>query len=269
MGLYGNKFNNEELLDESFIDKETMEVIKNWKTRNENHRKSVFKSTSLSDEEYNKLKDIVDTLKKEDVEYAEYKKAFDKLCYFIRIVPRGVIITKCNLKKGSSDNNNELYVEYSSNNKKIKLPEGTKLYHLSKIGGIKQLIPQFKGKSERGYLYDKPRIYFTIRKSMPKFLADYKLTDKMHKYECKENITDVYVDPLVWTNAQGAVYVEVNKPITVEEKGIKKEGNSKENDNKESDDNSKEESKNESSIDFDLLLNFVTEFGLTINEEEN
>ena len=58
---------------------------------------------------------------------------------------------------------------------------------------------------------------------MPKFLADYGVAEKMHKYECKQDIKEVYVDPLVWNgNLQGAVYVETNNPIPVEEMGIKK-----------------------------------------------
>ena len=49
------------------------------------------------------------------------------------------------------------------------------------------------------------------------------LLKKMHKYECKQDIKEVYVDPLVWNgNLQGAVYVETNNPIPVEEMGIKK-----------------------------------------------
>ena len=126
-------------------------------------------------------------------------------------MPNGTIITKYDI------DGDELNVEYSYNTKKIKLPEDLALYHLSRTEGIKNLIPQFKGKSDRGYLYDKPRIYFTINKYMPKFLADYKPTEKMHKYRCKENIQDVYVDPLVWNQFQGAVYVSTNKEVPVEE----------------------------------------------------
>ena len=117
-------------------------------------------------------------------------------------------------------------MEYSENTKTIKLPKGTKLYHISKVADIKELIPQFRGKSERGYLYDKQRVYFTIRKEMPKLLADYKLTDKLHKYLCKKEITEVYVDPLVYSNIQGAVYVECTTPIPVEEVGLLKKKDS-------------------------------------------
>lgn len=255
---FNNTFCDDDIIvvDEAFLDKESLELIKKWKTSNENHKKKVFKTTSLSIEEYKELKDILDILKDTDVNYRDYKKAFDKLCAFCHIVPRGVIITKYELKKGDEDKeNSSLFVEYSENTKKIKLPAGTKLYHLSKVPGIKKLIPAFKGKSERGYLYDKPRIYFTIRKQMPKFLADYKATDKVHKYECKKDIEDVYVDPLVWSNVQGAVYVELNSPVDVEEVGINKKENESE----------KEDITNES-FDFDDLFGFVSEFGLTIDE---
>jgi hypothetical protein len=258
MGLYGNDIYNDELfiLDESFLDKETMDLIRNWKTANEIHSKKKFKSTSLSQEEYNTLKETFDIML-ETEDYTVYKKAFDKLCRFCHIVPRGVIITKHELKKGNSDNNSSLYLEYAENYKKIKLPEGTKLFHISKVEGIKELIPQYRGKSERGYLYDKPRVYLTIRKNMPKFLADYKLTEKMHKYEVTKDITDVYIDPLVYTNIQGAVYIETKNPIPVEEMGIvKKENNEEEK---------KETAENES-FDTESFLDFVTENNLSIIE---
>ena len=152
---------------------------------------------------------------RETDDYSEYKKAFDAFCRFCHILPRGVIIRTYDLRKGRPDKHS-LYVEYAFNTKLIDLPEGTMLYHMSSVDGITELKPFFKGKSARGFLYDKPRIYFTIRKNMPKFLADYKMNEKLHMYVCKEPIKRAYVDPLVWSNIQGAVYVETNKPIKVE-----------------------------------------------------
>lgn len=255
MGFYDNlnNYNDEDIVCEAFLDKETFELIKKWKTSNEIHKEKEFKSTTITDDEYVDLKDYVEVLRNHDKSYSEYKKAFNKLCAFCHIVPTGVIITTCELKKGNKEDNNILYVKYSENTKKIRLPEGTKLYHISKVPGIKKLIPAFRGKSERGYLYDKPRIYFTIRKSMPKFLADYKAKDKMHKYMCKENIRDVYVDPLVWSNVQGAVYIETNKPVEVEEYGIPKK---------------ETEEKTNESFEIDEFLDFITEFGLEVCDEE-
>ncbi len=217
---------------DSADEKEVKELMKNWKTSNQNHKKQIFKNDSLTEEEYDKLCDYYDDIRHAE-DYKTYKKAFDGLCKFCHIVPQGTIITKCQIRSGAKENHNSIYVEYSANTKKIHLPDGMKLYHMSKVPNIKELIPVFRGKSAKGYIYDKPRVYFTIHKEMPKFLADYKLSEKMHKYECKENIRDVYVDPLVWNgNIQGAVYVVTNKPIPVEEMGIKKEGTPSEEEKK-------------------------------------
>jgi hypothetical protein len=207
---------DEEVLSENAIT-DFLQTIKNWKTSNEVHSESVFKSTSLSDEEYDTIKSYIDTIKQENVSYGDYKKAFNSLCKFCHILPTGTIITKYKLTKGKNGNDNALEVRYSANTKKIQLPEGIKLFHISKVPNITKLIPQFKGKSERGYLYDKPRIYFTINKFMPRFLADYKSSDKLYKYECQKDIHDVYVDPLVWSATQGAVYIETNSGVPVKE----------------------------------------------------
>lgn len=195
-----------------------------WSTHNENHEISKFKNSSISDADYHKLKGYIDTMHNAET-YAEYYKGFKAFCYYCHILPKGVIIRKHELTKGEEHDRNGLYVEYTYNTKKIKLPENTVLYHMSKVGGIKELIPAFRGKSVKGYLYDKPRIYFTIRRHMPKFLADYKMNEKMHIYIAKKDIRDVYVDPLVWNKLQGAVYVETNTPIPVDEltEGMAKE----------------------------------------------
>ena len=204
------KEKNEELEDlyAKWVTSEDIKSVKNVKE---------FKTSNLSDKEYEELSDAIDTIKKDNVKYDDYKKAFDKLCKTAHILSTGVIITHYKLKKGNKPDNNIFELKYSYNVKKIKLPEGTLLYHMSKTPNIKKLKPQFKGKSAMGYLYDKPRVYFTIHKNMSKLLADYKPTDKMHKYLCKDNIKDVYVDPLVWNKRQGAVYVVTNNEINVEE----------------------------------------------------
>ena len=207
--------------------KEMLELLKNWKTSNADHSRKTFKNDSISEDDYTMLSDTIHTIRSAE-DYATYKKAFDKLCAYAHIVPKGTIITKLELKSGSKKDTNILEVEYTENTKKIKLPESIKLYHLSKVEGIKELIPVFRGKSAKGFLYDKSRIYLTIHKQLPKFLADYHWYDKLHKYMVKVPVTDVYVDPLVWSGIQGAVYVETEKPIPVEEVGIKKNTGNKE-----------------------------------------
>lgn len=83
-------------------------------------------------------------------------------------------------------------------------------------------------------------------------------------YVCKESIKHVYVDPLVWSNLQGAVYVETNKPIKVEEvttSTIEKIKNAIIGGPKEENNESIEESFN-----IDHFLSFVTENGLILEE---
>ena len=168
------------LVLEGTSDKELKELMKKWTTSNTNHNRQVFKNESLSEEEYTMLADTIHTMRSCE-DYATYKKCFDKICSFCHIVPRGTIITKLDLKSGSKENHNKILVEYSANTKKIKLPEGIALYHVSKVADIKELIPVFRGKSAKGFLYDKPRIYLTIHKDMPKFLADYHWYDFLRR----------------------------------------------------------------------------------------
>ena len=99
------------------------------------------------------------------------------------------------------------------------MPPDTKLYHQSVVGGIKELIPRWKlrGKSQNGYLCDKPRIYLTMSKKLPKISTDNKLSDKMHVYEVLTTPDKVFVDPLLPDVFQKAVYVETDKPIPVKE----------------------------------------------------
>lgn len=213
--LESGVYDDLDLIEESKLS-DYLDQLRKWKTANQDHSKKVFKSNTLTNEEYEMVKDLIDKMKTEE-DYKEYKKAFDKFCSFCHIVPRGTIICKYEVKKGSKDDNNSLYAEFSYNTKKIQLPKELALFHMSQVPGIKELKPFFRGKSQKGYLYDKPRIYLTIREKMPKFLADYKLKDKLHKYRVKGDIKDAYVDPLVWANIQGAIYVETNKPIPVED----------------------------------------------------
>ena len=265
--------NNINDIDESFIIVSEglvnqIKMANDWKTRNDKQSISKFTSSSLTDEEYNKLKSDIEIMKTAE-DYSEYKKALSRFCYFCNIAPRGLILRKYQLTKGKGQADNKIDVEYMNNTKKITLPEDTRLYHMTKVSGIKELNPVFRGKSVKGYLYDKPRVYFTIRKNMPKFLADYKPNEKMHLYLCKSNINQVYVDPLVPKFIQGAVYVESNNPIPVEEItesnkdkilnmiGLGNKSESKEKDNKEL--NVEEE------FNFEDFYTFVTENGLELD----
>ena len=212
--IFGKKEEKKKSVNEAFFDsKETKEILSKLIPREDvSSAKNSF-SGNLSDEEYKDMKEIFSILHKSE-DYNEYKKAFEKLCKFCHIAPAGTIITKHEIT-GNDNSGYKLNIEYSYNNKKVSLPPEVALYHQSKVDNIHELIPTFRGKSEKGYLYYKPRVYFTIRQSLPKISTDYAFGTKLHTYICMKNIKDVYVDPLLNSSINGAVYVETSAKIPV------------------------------------------------------
>ena len=208
----------DQVLQELFVDKETKEFLKSkWSTSSDKSRPKDFKSSSITDEEYMRLKEVFKVLREETEDYAKYKRAFNSLCKACHIVPDGTIITKYKLSKSKEEDKNILEVSYAYNTKAITLPAGTKLYHQTVVKGIKELIPRWKlrGKNESGYLCDKPRVYLTMSKSLPRISTDNKLNTKLYSYEVITTPTKVFVDPLLPDVFQKAVYVETMNPIPV------------------------------------------------------
>lgn len=196
-------------------DEEKMkEMIRSWKTSNEIKKRKEFLSKSVSEEDYQRLSEVYKVIRTAE-KYKDYKKAFEELCDFCHIVPKGTIITKCKIRSGITETSNIVYVQYSENTKTIDIPEGFKLYHMSKVDNITELNPYFRGKSAKGFLYYAPRIYLTLKKNMNKALADYRMNEKMYKYEVTDPISKVFVDPLIPDKHNLAVYVETEKPLAV------------------------------------------------------
>lgn len=209
---------NDQVLQELFVDKETKEFLKSkWSTSSDKSRPKDFKSSSITDKEYMRLKEVFKVLREETEDYAKYKRAFNSLCKACHIVPDGTIITKYKLSKSKEEDKNILEVSYAYNTKAITLPAGTKLYHQTVVKGIKELIPRWKlrGKNESGYLCDKPRVYLTMSKSLPRISIDNKLNTRLYSYEVITTPTKVFVDPLLPDVFQKAVYVETMNPIPV------------------------------------------------------
>ena len=209
---------NDQVLQELFVDKETKEFLKSkWSTSSDKSRPKDFKSSSITDEEYMRLKEVFKVLREETEDYAKYKRAFNSLCKACHIVPDGTIITKYKLTKSKEEDKNILEVSYAYNTKAITLPAGTKLYHQTVVKGIKELIPRWKlrGKNESGYLCNKPRVYLTMSKSLPRISTDNKLITRLYSYEVITTPTKVFVDPLLPDVFQKAVYVETMNPIPV------------------------------------------------------
>ena len=264
--IYSNEFVL--VMDETLLEAGFFEEIDKWRAANQDSGYKEYKNSMVSDADYEKLKDAIEVIETEE-DYKEYKKAFDRICYFCHVMSRGVIFAKYELKKGKQDKNS-FYLKYTYNTKRMTLPEGSQLYHMSKVGGITELIPFFRGKSERGYKYDKPRIYLTIRKNMPKLMADYRPDQKMHMYLVKEPVRQVFVDPMLWGYVSGAVYIETNKPLKVEEITDKSKAAEikKRNDASFKEDTLLEEAEGEIQFDVDHFFSFINESGLIIESIE-
>lgn len=192
-----------------------MDRLKTWKTHNEGKQIQEFSSSRVSDDDFIRMQQLMRTMRTVE-SYTEYKKAFDEYCRFCHIAPQGTIIYSSEFKKNNGDDQgNYIKVRYAYNTKQIDIPDDAELYHNTTIEGIKELMPFFRGKSVKGYLYDKPRIYFTLNKNMFKLFADYKPGEKTHQYVATKKIRQAYVDPLVPGAINRAIYVVTNKPIPV------------------------------------------------------
>lgn len=185
-----------------------------WKRANQDSEIKEYKDSAVSDKDFISQKHNIYIMKNTD-NYEEYRKAFNRFCYFCHIVPRGVVLTKYELKKGRN-NKNFMHVRYSYNTKRLEMPEDTMLYHISNVPGIKHLNPTFRGKPANGFMYEKPRVYFTVKKDMEKALADYDTDEQVYIYACKNRFKNIFVDPLLFGCMFGAIYIETDLPIEVD-----------------------------------------------------
>ena len=116
MGVYGNIINNIEEQQDTFVivsegvtNIKLFEDISKWKTQNEKHFANKFVSNSVSDKDFEKLKECLNIMKTTE-SFDEYKKALSRFCYFCNISPRGLVLRRYSLEKGKSENKNSVYI---------------------------------------------------------------------------------------------------------------------------------------------------------------
>ena len=182
-------------------------------------------SWSITDEQFYLIRDAFKGMR-EATDWKTYKPYFDTIVKTLHIPPEQCIIRKYRLKKGKTDKN-YVSIEYANARTRITIPAGCKLYHKSPIKGLTELVPQFKGRSAKGHLYNNHRLYFSIHKDMGKSHADIVKSDTAHTYEVIENIKTAYIDPLVPFHMTGAVYIDTTKPIKVKSLDLIRKENAK------------------------------------------
>jgi len=201
-GKIGSKVR--ELKDRLSIEKDWIPTTKATKT---------YEEKDLDEDKFHEISKALHDMRASST-FTEYKIYYNKLCKLTGIPKNDVVIVQYKLNKDKEHNSVEIL--YGVAPKKITIPNGSILYHTSTNDSIKSLNPQFKGKSAKSYMYSDQRVYFTLRKEMPKFAADIKQNEKTTTYVCTENIKTAYLDPLVPTYTMGAVYVVTSSPIKVE-----------------------------------------------------
>ena len=206
------------------INESLMDIFKDtskWTTSNQASDKHTFLNTSITDKEYDMLKECLDKMKSVE-EYKEYKKYFDKFCKFCHILPDGTVLYSCDLIKYGENYSNVNYIKviYAYNTHKIEIDKDKPLYHFSSTPNLKELKPFFRskvfsklGSSNHQYFYSSPRVYFTFNDGMLKWFADYSWNQKVYKYILNEDIKYCYVDPLVPSIINRAIYIETKEPL--------------------------------------------------------
>ena len=210
-----------EAIDE-FSLSELWDHLNNWQTHNQNQSKQEFISNHVSKKDFEEIKDCIKHLKEED-DYHEYKKYFNRLCALCHIAPTGTVIYSYIYTANEKDpENNFVRVVYTYNIKKIDMPEDAMFYHMTKVKHLHELKPTFRSKSftklggNRQYFYSSPRVYLTLNKTMLKWFADYSFSDEVETYVVNDKtIKQAYVDPLVPGSISRAIYIETDKPIKV------------------------------------------------------
>ena len=173
-----------------------------------------YSNNNVSDKDFEEFEECIK--KMQTVEsYSSYKKYYDKLSKKMGINPSKYIQYK--LTKGEKDKNS-VYFKYFNVNKKVNIPNGCGLYHISPCPTRKELKPTFRGKPPRCYFYSTPRVYCTIKENMGKGYAQFKGSQKnvqTTKYKVIENIQSATLDDRIGNVFSGAVYIETRFPIKV------------------------------------------------------
>lgn len=215
-------FETTSFLNENIIDDvkkkivNTKELKDQWKKVADKFVKHKWIYRYINDKQKEQLEKHYAILTDENCNYSTYKRSFKFICNFIGIPNTGVIIENMIIQKDNEDKDQyELALKYSKGLVKVNIPEGVNLIHVSNVKNIKELIPSFRSKTKGKYMYPSKRIFFTVTKDIKPTQAGLE-GQKTSRYTPKEHITQAYIDPTYSDFKSGAIYVETDRPIPVE-----------------------------------------------------
>ena len=194
----------------------TDDLHKQWKAAKHKfvtHRWIQRFVTPKQEEMLNKYFDI---LKKEDVDYSAYRRAFVFICKFMGLPNKGVMLERIKFSNDKKDKEARICaVQYSKGAIRVKIPEGCSLIHVSPVEGISALNPSFRNKKLGIFMYPSKRVFFTVSKDIKAKNASLG-GQKLYRYRAKQDIKYAYIDPSCSDWSIRAVYVETDTPVPVE-----------------------------------------------------
>lgn len=216
------KFDEQSLLDEHFFSDAKSKIVNTkdlwdqWRKAASHFVKHKWIYRYIDDAQKQKLEHHYEILCNENTNYSSYKRSFQYICRFMGLPSTGIIIENIIFAKDKQDKDQwEIACKYSKGLIKVKIPDGINLIHVSPVSGIKELIPAFRSKTKGKYMYPSKRIFFTVAKDIKAKQAGLE-GKKTSRYTPKEKFTTAYIDPTYSEFSSGAIYIETDKPIPVE-----------------------------------------------------
>lgn len=194
----------------------TADLWQQWKKSAGDFVKHKWIYRYIDDKQKTQLEKHYAVLCNEKTTYSAYKKSFNFICKFMGLPNDKIIIENMVFTKDKQDKEQwELALKYSKGLVKVRIPDGIRLIHISPVKNIKELIPSFRSKTTGKYMYPSKRVFFTVQKEIKSKQAGLENLERS-RYTPKEDIKTAYIDPTYSDFSSGAVYVDTESPIPVE-----------------------------------------------------
>jgi len=198
-------------------DQVNLELLKRQWLKDKNkfiQHKLIYKHLSPSQEK--RCAEWVECINNPNCTYSDHKKVFALIAGFFGLSVKDLILEHVTIEPSPTDKDAKvLRCIYSQAYKRIEIPKGVSLIHISTVKDIHELVPSFKSKLTGHYLYPTKRCFFTVMKDVEpnKCGIEYKAT---YRYRPTEFIQYAYIDPSMSKWDMRSIYVPTDKPIPVE-----------------------------------------------------
>lgn len=188
------------------------EFDKIWAKSNSNIKKFKNIWKSMSPREYKDWKSKYNILRTTE-NYGRYKRVYNDMKKIFGITDKNTVIRRFKTEKNNKGGY-DVKCEVSIGARKIIIPNGTRLTHVSPAAGITELKPTYRSKNGDSFFYPTKRVYFTLQKDVDVHSAGLHGMQQ-NKYTPVEDIKTAYIDPCAGDRKFGYIYVETDYPIRI------------------------------------------------------